>query len=212
MSLPLHVDLRMRVGSFDLRVHFDTRAPVLAVFGPSGAGKTTLMQLLAGLLRPHQGVIRVDGHPWVDTARGVFVRPERRDIGYVFQDGRLFPHLSVRSNLDYARRGGPRPALSFDAVTSCLELTPLLERRPSSLSGGERQRVALARALLSRPRVLLCDEPLAAVEHGLRQTILDTVAPLLRQAAVPVIYVSHSLTELGVKTFRLGFSFLFTLG
>lgn len=196
MSVPLHIDLRTHVGSFELAVRIDTQAPVVAVFGPSGAGKTTLLQLLAGLLRPKRGVIRVGDHLWVDTASGTFVRPEQRGIGYVFQDGRLFPHMTVRGNLQYARRAGPSGALSFGDITDCLELRPLLARRPASLSAGERQRVAFARALLSRPAVLLCDEPLAAVEHGLRQAILDTITPLLRDAAVPVLYVSHDLAEL----------------
>jgi molybdate transport system ATP-binding protein len=194
----LEVDIRHRRGDFALEAAFAVDEPgVTALFGPSGAGKTTLVHAVAGLLRPDAGRIRVDGETVVDTAARRFVPARARAIGYVFQDGRLFPHLTVRDNLLFgARRARRRPArIDFDAVVALLALGPLLQRRPNGLSGGERQRVALGRALLARPRLLLLDEPLSALDAELKDEILPFLAAVRDEARIPMVYVSHALDE-----------------
>jgi molybdate transport system ATP-binding protein len=169
---------------------------VIALFGRSGCGKTTLVNLLAGLLRAQRGRIELDGEVWFDSARGIEVPAEQRRIGYVFQDARLFPHYSVRGNLLYgASRGAPPSAGAFDDVVELLGLAALLGRRPSSLSGGERQRVAVGRALLSRPRLLLLDEPLASLDAARREEVLPYLARLRDHYAIPMVLVSHQFDE-----------------
>ncbi len=167
-----------------------------ALFGASGAGKTTCLRAVAGLLHA-PGRLVVGGEVWQDDARGVFRPPHRRPLGVVFQDGALFAHLSVRGNLDFARRRVP-PAerrVDFEQVLALLDLEPLLERRPGGLSGGERQRVALGRALAASPRLLLLDEPLAALDLPRRADLLPRLQRVQRELGIPAIYVSHAIDE-----------------
>ncbi|MBV8393600.1 MAG: molybdenum ABC transporter ATP-binding protein, partial [Alphaproteobacteria bacterium] len=167
-------------------------------FGRSGAGKSTLVDIVAGLARPQRGRIVIDGVTLVDTPRGVFVPRHCRRVGYVFQDSRLFPHLSVRQNLLYGRwfsRGAGGVAGDFGSIVELLGIGPLVERRPESLSGGEKQRVAIGRALLAHPRMLLMDEPLASLDETRRAEILPYLEKLRDGAGVPILYVSHSVIE-----------------
>ncbi|WP_298963011.1 molybdenum ABC transporter ATP-binding protein [uncultured Methylobacterium sp.] len=194
-----------RQGGFTLDAAFTAGGRVTALFGRSGSGKTTLVNVLAGLLRPEQGRIAVDGQVLLDTATGLDVPVHRRRIGYVFQDARLFPHLDVRGNLLFGRRfaGGAGRRLAAAAgdgpsladVAGLLGLAPLLDRRPAGLSGGERQRVAIGRALLARPRLLLMDEPLAALDEARKAEITPYLARLRDEAGVPIVYVSHTVAE-----------------
>jgi molybdate transport system ATP-binding protein len=190
---------RGRVGAFSLDVAFT--APmrgVTALFGPSGCGKTTVLRCIAGL-RHLAGTLRVGGESWQDDQAGVFRRPHRRPVGYVFQEPSLFSHLSVRRNLAYGARragdGGPLAGPGFDDVVALLGIAPLLERSPAALSGGERQRVAVGRALLSRPRLLLMDEPLAALDRPAREEILPCLEALHERLEIPILYVSHDIAE-----------------
>ncbi len=191
------IGIRHRAGDFALDVSLSLKGPVSALFGPSGAGKTTLLNLLAGLARPREGRIVIDGEPWCDTAADIFVPPHRRRIGYVFQDARLFPHLSVRRNLNYGRwlARGRGKTVTLDEVTALLGLEPLLARRPGALSGGEQQRVAIGRALLTNPRLILMDEPLSALDAARRAEILPFIERLRDRFAIPIVYVSHAIDE-----------------
>jgi len=191
----LEFDLDLERPGFVLQVEGRWERPVTGVFGPSGAGKTTFLHLLAGLAKPSTGTIRLDGRVLVDTARRVFVPPNERRVAVVFQDDRLFPHLSVRRNLAYGRRAQDREP-HFDTVVALLELEPYLERRPERLSGGERQRVALGRALLSSPRLLLCDEPLSSLDQRLKSQILPFLHRVQSALGIPTVYVSHDLREI----------------
>jgi molybdate transport system ATP-binding protein len=193
----LALDIQHRAGPFSLDVKLECAGPVTAIFGPSGAGKTTLLNILAGLVRPTQGRISVDDRVWLDTARGVCLAPHERAIGYVFQEGRLFPHLSVRHNLTYGEAFAKdrAPVATFDEVVSLLGLAPLLARRTRNLSGGEQQRVAIGRALLARPRLMLMDEPLASLDAARRAEILPYLDSLRARFAIPTLYVSHSAEE-----------------
>lgn len=195
--MTLNVVLRHRLGNFDLDVAFSGGAGVTALFGPSGAGKTTIINLVAGLERPAQGRVMLGDRVLVDTDRGLFVPPHRRRVGYVFQDSRLFPHLDVRRNLLYGHWFTPvaerRETLS--RVVELLDLGPLLGRGPARLSGGERQRVALGRALLASPHLLLMDEPLASLDAARKMEILPYLERLHDEASVPIVYVSHELAE-----------------
>ncbi|MGD9720578.1 MAG: ATP-binding cassette domain-containing protein [Pirellulales bacterium] len=184
-------------GGFTIDAAFETETQVTALFGPSGAGKTSILYLIAGLLRPQAGQIRWGDTPWLDTAQGRCVKPQARNVGLVFQDHLLFPHLSVQSNLLYGRRRRPRRAAAIDArrVIEVLELGDLLARYPRNLSGGEKQRVALGRSLLSGPELLLLDEPLAALDQPLKDRILTYFERVLTEWRVPAIYVSHSAAE-----------------
>jgi molybdate transport system ATP-binding protein len=170
---------------------------VTALFGPSGCGKSTILAAVAGLLRPQAGRIALHGQVLLDTARRLFVAPEKRRCGVVFQDAKLFPHLSVASNLRYGMRRAPPGATGpgFDEVVDLLGIAALLPRRPGKLSGGERQRVALGRALLARPRLLLMDEPLAALDAARRAEVLPFLARLRDAAGIPILYVTHALDE-----------------
>lgn len=194
------VMLRHRFGTdgFALDVAFRAATQgVTALFGPSGCGKSTILSAIAGLLRPREGRIALDGTVLLDTARGIAVPPERRRCAVVFQDARLFPHLSVETNLRYGLRRAPREAVGpgFDEVVALLGIGHLLARRPGRLSGGERQRVALGRALLARPRLLLMDEPLAALDAARRAEVLPFLARLCHAARLPILYVTHALDE-----------------
>ena len=200
--MSLEVDIQHTRGAFRLAARFTAEPGVTALFGHSGAGKSTLVDIVAGLIKPDRGRIAVDGQVLVDTERGVFVPKHRRRVGYVFQDSRLFPHLSVQQNLVYGRwfaRGDRQQdgaaAGNFDSVVELLGIGALLDRRPDSLSGGEKQRVAIGRALLARPRLLLMDEPLASLDEARRAEILPYVERLRDHAGVPILYVSHSVAE-----------------
>ena len=190
----LRIDLERRVGMLALEVAFETDAGVTALFGRSGAGKSSVVNMIAGLLRPARGRIEVDRQVLFDSAAGVDVPAEKRRIGYVFQEGRLFPHLTVRRNLLYGRSGTGEPS-AVSHIVSLLGLEDLLARRPGDLSGGEKQRVAIGRALLSRPRVLLLDEPLASLDAQRRDEILRYLELLRDEVQIPVVYVSHAVEE-----------------
>jgi molybdate transport system ATP-binding protein len=194
----IEVAVEKRLGAFTLDARFAApSAGVTALFGRSGAGKTTLVNILAGLVTPDRGSIIVDGEPLFSSVRGIDVAPERRRLGYIFQEGRLFPHYSVRGNLTYgAPRRPARGTPSFDAVVALLGLGPLLERRPGDLSGGEKQRVAIGRALLAAPRLLLMDEPLASLDQARKAEILPFVDRLRDELRIPIIYVSHAMEEI----------------
>jgi molybdate transport system ATP-binding protein len=195
--MTLAIDIRHRLGTFLLDAQFETGGGLVALFGRSGAGKTSIVNVIAGLIRPDQGCVTIDGVVLVDTARGLFVPRHRRRIGYVFQEGRLFPHLTVRQNLLYGRWFAPRAerAGELERVVDLLGIEGLLERRPGRLSGGEKQRVAIGRALLADPRLLLMDEPLAALDEARRAEILPYIERLRDQSRVPIVYVSHSVAE-----------------
>ncbi len=195
--MTLEIDVRHNQGAFTLAADFAASGPVTALWGPSGAGKTTIANIVAGLIRPDRGRVALDGEVLVDRARGVFVAPNRRRIGYVFQDGRLFPHLTVRQNLLYGRTLTPRAQrfVVLDDVVGLLDLGPHLGRRPGLLSGGEKQRAAIGRALLSSPRLLLMDEPLASLDAGRREDILPYVERLRDEVGVPIVYISHVWEE-----------------
>ncbi|GAA0603554.1 molybdenum ABC transporter ATP-binding protein [Craurococcus roseus] len=185
-------------GGFALDAAFSAPTPgVTALFGPSGCGKTTVLSAVAGLLRPDRGRVALDGRVLLDVAHGLFEPPERRRCGVVFQDARLFPHLSVESNLRFGLRRAPRRAEGpgFREVVALLGIGHLLGRRPAALSGGEAQRVALGRALLSRPRLLLMDEPLAGLDAARRAEVLPFLARLRGAAGPPILYVTHALDE-----------------
>ncbi len=194
----LDVDVEKRLGNFSVAARFQASSGVTALFGPSGSGKTTIVNMIAGLLKPDKGSIILDETVMFDAAADINVPPYRRGIGYVFQEGRLFPHLSVRQNLDYGRRmsGRPRDADEFARIVALLDIGPLLDRRPRLLSGGERQRVAIGRALLMRPRLLLLDEPLASLDAGHKREILPHLIRLRDVSNVPMVYVSHTAAEL----------------
>lgn len=185
----IEVALKHRLGNFTLDAAFDAPGGVTALFGRSGSGKTSVINVIAGLLRPDQGRIAVKGQVFCDTAKGIWVPPHKRRIGYVFQDARLFPHLNVLQNLRY---GGQHDEAR---VVDLLGLSDLLDRRPNKLSGGERQRVALGRALMRDPQVLLMDEPLAALDTRRKSEILPYLERLRDEQAVPIIYVSHAMSE-----------------
>lgn len=192
----LDVALRHDFGSFAVDVAFTAPRGVTALFGASGAGKTTVINAVAGLFTPTEARVAVDGDVLLDTAQGINLPPPRRRAGYVFQEPRLFPHLSVRANLLYGTRFAPRAATgpAFDDVIAMLGIGALLDRRPGALSGGEKARVSIGRALLSKPRLLLMDEPLAALDAPRREEILPFLENL-RDAGLPVLYVSHALGE-----------------
>jgi molybdate transport system ATP-binding protein len=193
----IQVDVALRRGAFALDAAFTAGPGLTALFGRSGSGKTTLIDLIAGLARPDRGRIVADATTLVDTGTGLFLPPHRRRVGVVFQDARLFPHLSVRTNLAYGRVFGRQRAdpTHFNAVVGMLGIDHLLDRRPAGLSGGERQRVAIGRALLARPRLLLMDEPLAALDEARKAEILPAIERLRDEAGVPIVYVSHAVSE-----------------
>jgi molybdate transport system ATP-binding protein len=192
------VSVRHRQGDFATDVAFQTASRVVALFGPSGSGKSTLLHVIAGLIRPRYARIEVDGQVLTDTARKIFVPPHRRRIGYVFQDGRLFPHLTVRQNLLYGRWFTPRAERfgTLEEITALLGIGHLLDRRPGTLSGGEKQRTAIGRALLASPRLLLMDEPLSSLDAERKAETLPYIERLRDTLAIPIVYVSHSFDEI----------------
>jgi molybdate transport system ATP-binding protein len=194
----LRVDIAKQLGDFVLEASFSSEGRVTGLFGASGAGKTSLVNMIAGLLRPDRGVIALDDEILDDTEKDVHVPPHRRRIGYVFQDARLFPHMNVAQNLAYGRRMNrlPDDPTQKKRVTDLLDIGHLLDRRPGKLSGGERQRVALGRALLSKPRLLLLDEPLGSLDEGRKVEILPYLVRLRDEANVPMVYVSHDAAEM----------------
>ncbi|WP_287367117.1 molybdenum ABC transporter ATP-binding protein [Thauera sp.] len=194
------IRIRLEVAFADFRLDVDLDLPgrgVTALFGHSGSGKTTLLRCVAGLEPAARGVLTVNGECWQDSARGLFVPPHRRELGYVFQEASLFPHLSVRRNLEFGLRRIPAAArkVSLGQATALLGIDHLLERMPDRLSGGERQRVGMARALLTSPRILLMDEPLAALDARRKQEILPYLERLHDELDIPVLYVSHAAEE-----------------
>jgi molybdate transport system ATP-binding protein len=193
----LELDLHFRRGAFVVELATTIGAGATGICGPSGSGKSTVLALVSGLLRPSRGVVRFDGETLVDTAAGVWVPPWRRHFALVFQDGQLFPHLSVRDNLLYGHRRRAAPARRFELaqVLELLEIGALADRRPAQLSGGERQRVALGRALLCSPRLLLLDEPLASLDLRLKEQILPFLRRVKEETRIPLVYVSHVPAE-----------------
>jgi molybdate transport system ATP-binding protein len=194
----LAVDVEKRLGDFSIAAQFDTGAGVTALFGPSGAGKTTVVNMIAGLVKPDRGRIVLDNDTLFDSEKRIDLPAHRRRIGYVFQEGRLFPHFSVAANLDYGRRmcGLAADATEMQRILALLDIGHLLGRRPGKLSGGERQRIAIGRALLMRPRLLLLDEPLASLDTARKREILPYLERLRDEAGVPMVYVSHHAGEL----------------
>lgn len=193
MSLVLD-HIKLPLAGFSLEVHAVLSAPVTGLFGPSGAGKTSLLEVVAGLRRPTQGRLELHGRCLLDTAVGLHIAPERRKVGYVPQDLLLFPHLNTRANLHFGH--GPESRIAPDRVVEILELRPLLERKVHQLSGGEKQRVALGRALLASPAILLLDEPLASLDQRLRQRVIPYLQAVRTEFAIPMVYVSHAREEI----------------
>jgi molybdate transport system ATP-binding protein len=194
----LEVSVLKQLAGFRLDATFTAPTPgVIALFGRSGSGKTTLTNVISGLLTPDAGAVTLDGELLTDIRRGIALPVERRRIGYVFQQARLFPHLSVAGNLRYGeRRSRPAQTIAgFDEVVALLGLTRLLPKKPWQLSGGERQRVSLGRALLSQPRLLLLDEPLAALDVARREEVLPYLVALRDRLSIPMVYVSHQFDE-----------------
>jgi molybdate transport system ATP-binding protein len=196
-----------RQGDFTLDVAVETETRVVALFGPSGSGKSTLLHLMAGLVRPQAGRIILDGRILVDVAAGLFVPSHRRRIGYVFQDARLFPHLTVEQNLSYGRWFSSRKNRFAEPreIVELLGIGHLLRRRPATLSGGEKQRVAIGRAILASPRVLLMDEPLASLDAARKAETLPYIERLRDELSIPIVYVSHSAEEVGRLTENIVF-------
>ena len=195
----LTVDVLLPLDHFDVRAAFTAARHVTGIFGPSGAGKTSLLQSIAGLKRRATGHVRLGEEVWLDSPRRIYVRPESRSIGYVPQEDLLFPHHNVRRNLlagaSRARRSGNSLERTFQTVCELLEITPLLDRDVATLSGGERQRVALGRAICSGPRLLLLDEPLASLDLPLRRRVLPFLRRVVDQFQIPMLLVSHDPME-----------------
>lgn len=189
--MSFEIEVAKRLGEADISLSFASGPGLTALFGPSGAGKTSILNMVAGLVRPDSGRIIVDGETLFGD--GVDLPPERRRAGYVFQDGRLFPHLRVRANLAYGRRTGGW--IDFDEVVKFLGIRALLDRWPRTLSGGEAQRVAIGRALLSAPRFLLMDEPLASLDAARADEIMTVIERIRDELALPMLYVSHARAE-----------------
>jgi len=199
--MTLEIDVTHRLGGFKLDARFSAGSGLVALFGRSGAGKTSIINVIAGLIRPERGRVTLDGLTLLDTERGVSIPRHRRRLGTIFQEGRLFPHLTVRQNLLYGRwfvpaaKRGDDLGPALDRVVDLLGLDALLDRWPARLSGGEKQRVAIGRALLAKPRALLMDEPLASLDEARKAEILPYIERLRDQSRVPIVYVSHSIAE-----------------
>ena len=193
----LSLDIELRRGSFQRHVRIEEDARVVALVGPSGAGKTSVLNAIAGLVTPRSGRIEVDGRMLFDSARGINLPAHRRRVGYVFQDARLFPHMDVRGNLHYGRHAVRGQARSFelDSVVELLGIGALLARRTANLSGGEAQRVAIGRALLSQPEILLFDEPLSALDEARREELIPWLQRVRDEVRLPMLYVSHRAEE-----------------
>ena len=194
----LVVNIEKRLGEFAIAARFEATGGATALFGPSGAGKTSIVNMIAGLIAPDLGRIALDDTVLFDSAARINLPPHRRRIGYVFQEGRLFPHLSVKQNLDYGRwaSGLELDPAALARIVDLLDIGALLKRRPGHLSGGERQRVAVGRALLMKPRLLLLDEPLASLDRARKLEILPYLARLRDDSKVPMVYVSHQAGEI----------------
>ena len=190
----IEVSVHHRFGDFRLDIAFKSKAHILALTGPSGVGKTTVINVIAGLLQPAKGRVEIDGHLMLDTTEKIFVPAHKRNIGYVFQDTRLFPHLSVEQNLKYGRWFNAERT-DMAPILEMLGIGHLLKRLTTDLSGGEKQRVAIGRALFQGPRLLLMDEPLSSLDRARKQEILPYLETLKRETSVPIIYVSHSREE-----------------
>ncbi len=195
----MEIGIKHKQGNFSISAFF--RGPesgVTALYGPSGAGKTSVVNIVAGLMRPDAGRIAISGRCLFDSARRIDLPPEKRRIGYVFQDGRLLPHLTVRANLVYGMHRTPakRRFVGLDQVVDLLGIGHLLKRRPAKLSGGEKQRVAIGRALLTSPAMLLMDEPLASLDAARKAEVLPFIMRMGREFAIPILYVSHALDEI----------------
>jgi len=188
------IDVSRRLGDASIRLSLSAGPGLTALFGPSGAGKTSILNMIAGLLRPDAGRIIVGGETLFDGARRIDLPPERRRAGYVFQDGRLFPHKRVRANLLYGARGATG-WMGLDEAVTFLGIGHLLHRWPHTLSGGEAQRVAIGRALLSAPRFLLMDEPLSSLDAGRREEVMRVIERVRDELALPILYVSHDRAE-----------------
>jgi molybdate transport system ATP-binding protein len=193
----IDVDIELQLGAFHLDVKFSAEAPIVGLFGRSGAGKSTVINAIAGIVTPARGHIRINDVYLFDAGRRINLPPETRRIGYVFQDALLFPHMDVESNLLYGQRSrAVRDRFIDEArVVELLGLSTLLKRKPGTLSGGEKQRVAIGRALLAQPRILLMDEPLAALDVPRKTEILDYIERLRDEVDIPIVYVSHSVPE-----------------
>ncbi|MEO8738086.1 MAG: molybdenum ABC transporter ATP-binding protein [Casimicrobiaceae bacterium] len=194
----IDVDIEAQLGAFHLSVRFAAEAPILGLFGRSGSGKSSVINAIAGISTPLRGTISINGVALFDSAKGIDLAPEKRRIGYVFQDSLLFPHMDVESNLFYGHRLRRSVDRFIDEkrVIELLGLDGLLRRKPMALSGGEKQRVAIGRALLAQPRILLMDEPLAALDISRKIEILDYIERLRDELNIPIVYVSHSVTEI----------------
>ncbi len=194
--MSFEVDIDVRYESFAVAAAFQAGPGITALFGTSGAGKTTILNAIAGVVKPQRGRIAADGQVLFDSNTGVNLKPEARRIGYIFQDARLFPHMNVQSNLlyGYRRTAGTRYA-EPDAIIALLGLGHLLNRKPSSLSGGEQQRVAIGRAILASPRLLLMDEPLASLDDARKVEILPYIERLRDELKIPILYVTHARAE-----------------
>lgn len=195
--MSLKVDISHRLGAFALEAAFESSGRLTALFGPSGSGKTSLVNIIGGLIRPDRGTVVTDGRTLIDTGVGTILPKHKRRIGYVFQDARLFPHMTVRQNLTYGRFFAPSAERSGDisGVVDLLGIGHLLDRRPGALSGGEKQRVAIGRALLSSPKLILMDEPLASLDEQRKAEIMPYIERLRDETRTPIVYVSHSLAE-----------------
>jgi len=195
--MKLDVDVAARLGAFRLEARFSSDALVTALFGRSGSGKSSVLNAIAGLIEPERGRIALGDSIFYDSSSGTNLAVQRRRIGYVFQEGRLLPHLSVRQNLLYGRFFTPRAEryADFERIVALLDLAHLLGRRPQRLSGGEKQRVAIGRALLASPRLLLMDEPLASLDTPRKAEILYYIERLRDELGLPIVYVSHSIDE-----------------
>lgn len=192
----IEVDVEARLGQFHLQVQYSATADITAFFGPSGSGKTTLLRMIAGLEKPSNGTIKIGDKVLFDEDAGINLPPRQRRIGYVFQDANLFPHFSIRRNLEYSHWAGKRiSALDFESVCNVLGIDKLLDRKPATLSGGEKQRVAIGRALLSDPSVLLLDEPLSALDVKRKLEILPFLEKVRDEFSIPMIFISHSVDE-----------------
>ena len=202
----MRVNLQRRQGTCCIDVAFQSDANgITALFGPSGAGKSSIINMVAGLQKPDSGAVFIRGRCLFDSTQGINLPPEKRNVGYVFQEGLLFPHLSVRSNLLYGRRRkqSDNNGIDCDQVINLLGIQNLLSRKPKTLSGGEKQRVAFGRAVLSNPAILLMDEPLASLDDARKEEMLPFISALSTRFNIPILYVSHSLEEIRTLTDKI---------